>query len=200
MSKYVMDWTIGETMQFCKSHFPDCPVKCPLRELCRTSDRIPAQWQVDEGDDTTASIKKPAAPRLLMVVLDPGAYMPARAHETDGGLDLRSPEAVTLYPFGSVVINTGVHIQLPSGTTGELMAKSGLNVAHGIVCTGLIDEGYTGAIVAKLYNLSAESYRIERGDKICQLVVRPAFYPIPVKAERILGGARGDNGFGSTGR
>lgn len=136
----------------------------------------------------------------MKIKIDKGAIAPTRAHDTDAGLDLYSPIEINI-PFGwSRYINTGVHIQLPHGTAGLIVSKSGLNVKHGITSTGLIDEGYTGAIRVRLYNNSPEDYQIHIGDKISQLVVIPVLYEPVEIVDSIEGGERGDNGFGSTGR
>ena len=150
-------------------------------------------------DDGVLRVEPPIK-RQLLVQLDEGAYMPVREHATDGGLDLKSPIDCYIQPSDSVAIDTGVHIQLPPNTTGEVVCKSGLNVNHGLICSGLIDEGYSGSIVVKLYNLSKEPYYIKAGDKIAQLVIRPVLYLTPAQVDKIEGGERGDNGFGSTGR
>lgn len=76
----------------------------------------------------------------LNVKLDQLAYLPERAHPTDAGLDLRTPHDVLVMPGVGAVVDTGVHIQLPAGTVGMLKSKSGLNVKHGIVSEGVIDE------------------------------------------------------------
>ena len=141
-----------------------------------------------------------ARPEKLRVRLDEGAYLPQRAHETDAGLDLRTPVDAYVRAGGSTVIDTGVHIQLPPGTVGMLKSKSGLNVKDGIVSEGVIDEGYTGTILVKLYNHGTEAKQFSRGDKITQLVVLPVLYVKVEQAEEIQGGPRGDNGYGSTGR
>lgn len=141
-----------------------------------------------------------ARPEVLRVRLDEGAYLPQRAHDTDAGLDLRTPVDAYVRAGGSTVIDTGVHIQLPPGTVGMLKSKSGLNVKDGIVSEGVIDEGYTGTILVKLYNHGTEAKQFSRGDKITQLVVLPVLYPRVEQAEEIQGGPRGDNGYGSTGR
>ena len=136
----------------------------------------------------------------MKVKLDPGAYMPERAHPADAGLDLRSPIGTLIPGFSSATIDTGVHIQLPSGTVGMLKSKSGLNVNFGITGEGVIDEGYTGSILVRLYNHSSNAYSINKGDKISQLVILPVLRPTPVQVDKIEGGERGDKGFGSTGR
>ena len=109
----------------------------------------------------------------MKVMLEPGAFVPHRAHATDAGLDLRVMESGTVEPGSGQVFRTGVHVQLPEGTCGLLVSKSGLNVKHGITSTGLIDEGYTGEIMVKLYNHSDLPYQISAGDKISQLVILP---------------------------
>ena len=65
---------------------------------------------------------------------------------------------------------------------------------------GVIDEGYTGTILVKLYNHGTEAKQFSRGDKITQLVVFPVLYVKVEQTEEIQGGDRGDGGFGSTGR
>ena len=145
-------------------------------------------------------VRQQARPEVLRVRLDEGAYLPQRAHDTDAGLDLRTPAYAYVRAGGSTVIDTGVHIQLPPGTVGMLKSKSGLNVKDGIVSEGVIDEGYTGSVTVKLYNHGTEAKQFARGDKITQLVVLPVLYPRVEQTEEIQGGDRGDGGFGSTGR
>lgn len=151
-------------------------------------------------DEAADCIQRLTEYQVLRVCLDPGAYLPQRAHDTDSGLDLRTPVDAYVRAGGSTVIDTGVHIQLPPGTVGMLKSKSGLNVKDGIVSEGVIDEGYTGRIKVKLYNHGTEAKQFSRGDKITQLVVLPVLYPRVEQAEEIEGGPRGDNGYGSTGR
>lgn len=136
----------------------------------------------------------------MEIILDNGACMPSRGHKTDAGLDLRTPKAVTVPAYESVAVDTGVHVALPYGCAGLLVSKSGLNVKHGITSTGLIDEGYTGSIVVKLYNNKGEDYAFETGDKITQLVVVPVVCEPLEQVSAFNATERGDNGFGSTGR
>ena len=136
----------------------------------------------------------------LNVKLDPMAYLPERAHPTDAGVDLRTPHDVLVMPGVGAMIDTGVHIQLPPNTVGMLKSKSGLNVKHGIVSEGVIDEGYTCTILVKLYNHGPRAVQFRLGDKITQLVVLPVLYPQVVQTDEITGGPRGDQGYGSTGR
>lgn len=136
----------------------------------------------------------------MEIMLDDGACMPSRGHETDAGLDLRTPKDVTVPAYGSVAVDTGVHVALPHGCAGLLVSKSGLNVKHDITSTGLIDEGYTGSIVVKLYNHGGEDYVFEAGDKVTQLVVLPVVREPLEQVSAFNPTARGGAGFGSTGR
>ena len=137
----------------------------------------------------------------VKIKLDKGAYMPERAHRTDAGADLRTPYLVTIEPHSSETIDTGVHIELPRGYYGKLESKSGLNVKDSIVsCGGTIDEGYTGSIRVKLYNLSDKPKIFDVGDKIIQLLICPVEYCSFDEVDELGYTDRGDNGFGSTGR
>ena len=136
----------------------------------------------------------------MKVKLDKYGIMPTRAHSTDAGLDIYSPTSVRVERHSSTVIHTGVHIQLPHGMVGMLKSKSGLNVNHDITTEGVIDEGYTGEIVVKVYNHGWTDYQIEAGNKITQLVVMPCEYVDLELVDDIDGGERGDGGFGSTGK
>ena len=136
----------------------------------------------------------------MKVKLDAGAYLPERAHEADAGYDLRSPITDRLYAGQAIVIDTGVHVAIPEGYAGFLKSKSGLNVKHDIVGEGVIDSGYTGSIRVKLYNHGSESYVIEKGDKISQLVILPIATPQIELVGELENTERGNNGFGSTGK
>ena len=137
----------------------------------------------------------------MRIKLDNGAKMPTRAHETDAGLDLYAKETKTIRAGKSETFDTGVHIELQKNTVGMLKSKSGLNVKHGITSEGVIDVGYTGSIVAKLYNNSDEDYTVNAGDKISQLVIVPVIYEgIELVDDLEEDSDRGSHGFGSTGR
>ena len=136
----------------------------------------------------------------MKIKLDKGAHMPTRAHSTDAGLDIYAREDQIVPARGSAKFDTGVHIELPVGTVGMLKSKSGLNVKHGIVSEGVIDVGYTGSIVVKLYNNSGFDYKVKAGDKIIQLAILPILTPSLELVDTLDDTERGDNGFGSSGR
>ena len=136
----------------------------------------------------------------MRVKLDTGALAPTRAHDTDAGLDIYAAEKAVIPPHSYAVVRTGTHIELPKGCAGLLVSKSGLCSKHGITTTGLVDEGFTGEILVTMFNESDREKYVRPWDKISQLVVIPVRYEPVEVAEEISGGARGDSGFGSTGR
>lgn len=137
----------------------------------------------------------------MNIKLDDGAIMPTRAHKTDAGLDLYSIETKVIRCGNSCTFDTGVHVELPHMFYGKIESKSGLNVKHNIVsCGGVIDEGYTGSIVVKLYNLGSVDYTVNAGDKIAQLVIMPYLAPMLTLVDSLSDSDRGSNGFGSSGK
>ena len=135
----------------------------------------------------------------LKVMLDDGAFMPTRAHETDAGLDLYATEDATIFRHGSFTFDTGVHVEIPEGFVGFLKSKSGLNVNQGIQSAGVIDCGYTGSIRVKLYNHGSGMVHIKRGQKISQLVLLPIITPELELVDALEETERGSGGFGSSG-
>lgn len=136
----------------------------------------------------------------IRVKLDEGAIMPTRAHAADAGYDLYARETQIISARESVKFDTGVHMEIPVGYVGMLKSKSGLNVKFGLVGEGVIDAGYTGSIAVKLYNHSGYDYKVNKGDKISQLVIMPIITPELEEVDSLEETDRGDNGFGSSGR
>jgi len=142
----------------------------------------------------------------MNVFLNVGAKMPTNAHGTDAGWDLYAPldgEVIVIYPRQSAVFDTGVHFDVPESISGHVISKSGLNIRHGILSTGLVDPGYTGSVVIKLYNFGNEPFPVHPGDKISQI----SFVPVvdvflkEVDNMKVFGKSeRGFNGFGSSGK
>ena len=155
----------------------------------------------------------------VKIYLDEGAYMPARSHKADAGLDLLAPRTVlgvdgkrhslafSVTPGRPAVIDTGVHVSIPEGYAGLIKTKSGLNVKQGVQASGVIDAGYTGSVVVKLYTLDPDAdVQIRPGMKIAQLLIVPIHTPQPcmasleeIEAEAAEISLRKDAGFGSTG-
>ena len=137
---------------------------------------------------------------IMKVKLDPGAFEPVRAHETDAGLDLRSPINLVIAPRRKAVIDTGVHFAIPEGYVGLLTSKSGLMAKNGITSRGTIDAGYTGSVRVVLFNHSDEHFVVCEGDKISQLVILPMITPMLEYVSDLDETERGEGGFGSSGR
>lgn len=134
------------------------------------------------------------------VALDDEARLPTRAHEHDGGLDLYSRQDAVINPGESCRFDTGVHMAIPEGFVGFIKSKSGLNVKYGIQSEGVIDSGYTGSIVVKLFNHGDLPVEIKKGQKISQLVLLPIITPILCVVKDLEKTERGNGGFGSTGK
>ena len=146
----------------------------------------------------------------MKIKLSGNAILPTRAHEWDGGLDLYTPEDVTVVrsrwtptegiTIGSATIDTGVHVEIPKGYVGFVKSKSGLMVKHGLTADGTIDSGYVGSIRVKLFNHTSTSYEFKAGEKIAQLVILPILTPELELVDELEDTDRGSNGFGSSGK
>jgi dUTP pyrophosphatase len=142
--------------------------------------------------------------QLSIAKLKAEATLPSRAHAGDAGLDLYACEAAHLGPGERWSVGTGVAVEIPDGHAGLVLPRSGLARDHGIALVnspGLIDSGYRGEVRVLLLNTDpAETFRIAPGERIAQLVVAPIALPEPVEVEGLGDSARGDGGFGSSGR
>ena len=136
-------------------------------------------------------------------LLDDGLEPPAYAVEGDAGADLRTTMDVELAPGERALVPTGVAIALPAGYAAFVHPRSGLAVRQGLSVVnapGTIDAGYRGEIKVPLVNMDPSSpIRLQRGDRIAQLVVQPVVQADFVRVERLEDSARGAAGFGSTG-
>ena len=139
----------------------------------------------------------------IKVKLDSGAIMPRKAYESDAGFDLFTPVRIALFPGSAKTIDTGVHMLIPKGYWGNIKTKSGLNVKDGIITEGVVDADYTGSIRVKLRQIQEPESIIkvfEPGDKIAQIVIEKVPEVRLVEVDELPETARGNNGFGSTGR
>jgi dUTP pyrophosphatase len=130
------------------------------------------------------------------------AVLPAYAHPGDAGLDLYSAVSATLEPGERKLIGTGISIELPANTEGNVRPRSGLALKHGITVLnspGTIDCGYRGEVGVILINHGAAPFDVQPGMKIAQLVVAP-YVSVDVRETLDLAESmRGQGGFGSTG-
>lgn len=134
------------------------------------------------------------------------AKLPFRATEGSAGMDLYAciDSPVTLGAGEKAVIPTGIAIELPSAELAAFVfARSGLAIKHGIGLlngVGVIDSDYRGEICVGVINQLAETYTIAPDERIAQLVIMPVSLINPVEAQSLDDTARGEGGFGSTGK
>lgn len=129
-------------------------------------------------------------------------FEPQRFHEGDAGYDLVVAESVVIQPDGFFDVPHGIRVALPDGVWGRITGRSStLRKRHLLVAEGIIDNGYRGELFAGVWNLGSKVARIDKGERIAQLILHPAVTD-RVQLERVadVGGdtTRGESGFGST--
>jgi dUTP pyrophosphatase len=142
--------------------------------------------------------------KLACSKLSDEARLPTRANEGDAGLDLYAAEPARIGPGERVSVGTAIALEIPPGHAGLVLPRSGLAARHGIALVnapGLIDAGYRGEVRVLLLNTDrSEPFEIAPGDRIAQLLITPFAEAIPAEADELLASARGEDGFGSSGR
>lgn len=136
--------------------------------------------------------------------LSEAARAPARANEDDAGYDLHAAETVRLEPGERASVGIGIAVAIPSGHAGLVLPRSGLAARHGLALVnapGLIDPGYRGELRVLLLNTDLrEPFEVAVGDRVAQLLIVPFASPALREADSLAATARGERGFGSTGR
>ena len=113
---------------------------------------------------------------------------------------------VLLYPGGSVLLSTGINLDLPEGIMGHVCSRSGLAAKNQIFVLnspGIVDPEYYGEIKVILYNGGEDTFGIDPCDRIAQLVFVPFYSPkltLDPNFDNRVNSLRGNNGFGSTGK
>lgn len=151
----------------------------------------------------------PTEPRTLSpavelpIIVDETGALPTYATEEAAGMDLRAAESVTLSPGERQLVRTGLRMAIPAGFEGQVRPRSGLALKHGIGLVnapGTIDSDYRGEVGIIMINFGQEEFRIERGERIAQLVICP-ITRVQIRAvESLTDTSRGEGGFGSTGK
>ena len=129
--------------------------------------------------------------------------IPEKAHEDDAAFDLRSRADMVLPPGKSILVPTGVFMELPAGYEAQVRPRSGLALKHNIMLTnspGTVDAGYRGEVGSILFNAGSEPFEVHRGDRISQMVIAALPRVEMVEADRLSDTDRGAGGFGSTGK
>jgi len=129
--------------------------------------------------------------------------VPARAYAGDAGLDLTACERVELAPGERALVPTGLAVAIPEGHAGFVQPRSGLAAKHGISIVntpGLVDSGYRGELLVNLLNTDPrETFVVEPGMRIAQLVVVPVPELTAVEVDELPDSHRAVRGFGSSG-
>ena len=139
---------------------------------------------------------------VLVVRLDTGLPLPARAHPGDAGVDLYTAIDIELGPGERAVVPTGLAIALPDGYAAFVHPRSGLAADYGVTLVntpGTLDAGYRGEIKVIMFNTDRSiPVRFTRGDRIAQLVVQRVERPVFHEVTELPGSGRGSGGLGST--
>lgn len=133
----------------------------------------------------------------------PDTVLPAYAHPSDAGMDIRSVADMTVPARGRALVPTGLVVLLPPLYEAQVRPRSGLALKFGVTVLntpGTIDSGYRGEIGVILANFGDADFIVKKGDKIAQLVIAPVTQPEVCEVSEIDETDRGAGGFGSTGR
>lgn len=130
--------------------------------------------------------------------------LPTYATDGASGMDLRAfiDEPVILQPMERRLIPTGLFVQIPEGYEGQVRARSGLAIKHGIGLVnsiGTIDSDYRGELKIPVINFGNESFTINNGDRVAQLVIASYERVMPIIVTELDETDRGEGGFGHTG-
>lgn len=132
--------------------------------------------------------------------LTPDSILPTRAHPSDAGLDLYCSEDVILSPNEGRLAKTGIALAIPEGFVGMVADRSSLAKKGVKTAGGIIDAGYRGEIMVVVWNISKQEIRINRGERIAQLLIVSIRTPAPMEVKELNDTSRGSQGFGSSGQ
>ncbi len=139
--------------------------------------------------------------KLKVKLVKKSARLPKQSHSGDIGFDLYAAEEVTINPGSTKAVGTGIAVELPPMTEGQIRPRSGLALNHQITVLnspGTIDEGFRGEVRVILINHGQNPYNVQIGAKIAQLVVAPRLQVDIIEVGKLSDTTRGNSGFGST--
>lgn len=142
--------------------------------------------------------------KVFIKKLDPRAQAPTYGSAAAAGADLYAlaDTPVEIAPGATVLVHTGIALEIPDGYVGLIYARSGLATKRGLAPAnkvGVIDSDYRGEIMVALYNQSPTPQTVESGERIAQLVIAPYLTVKFEEAHELTDTIRGEGGFGSTG-
>ncbi|MEQ8359973.1 MAG: dUTP diphosphatase [Cytophagales bacterium] len=141
----------------------------------------------------------------IKVINRSGNELPSYQTEHAAGLDLRAnlETSISLKPLQRALVPTGLFIEIPAGSEGQVRPRSGLAAKHGITVLnspGTIDADYRGEVKVILVNLSEDSFEINHGERIAQLVIAKHETIEWIESHELAESSRSSGGFGSTGK
>ncbi len=144
-------------------------------------------------------------PKISVKKLDERAVLPTYGSEFAAGADLYAvaDEELVFAPGETKFVKTGLAMEIPVGYAGLIYARSGLACKRGLAPAnkvGVVDSDYRGEVMVALHNHSAVEQRVAPGERIAQLVIAPFLKASFEQADELEDTARGEGGFGSTGR
>ena len=143
----------------------------------------------------------PAAPVPIPTRVGETGSLPEYSTTGAAGADLRASEPLEIGPGARAAVPTALRLQIPPGHVGLVWPRSGLAVRHGIdTLAGVVDSDYRGEVRVVLVNHGDEPFRIEKGDRIAQLLVQTVERALFAAVATIDETDRGEGGFGSSGR
>ncbi len=141
--------------------------------------------------------------KVAVKKLHDDAVLPRLGSEYAAGADLYSVEQVTLNAGETKLVHTGLAMEIPVGYGGFIFARSGLATKRGLAPAnkvGVVDADYRGEIMVALHNHGSQPQTVEKGERVAQMVLMPYLAAEYFETDTLSDTARGDGGFGSSGR
>ena len=133
--------------------------------------------------------------------LFPDTILPTYAHPGDAGLDLYSCEDIIIEPMARYAVSLGFALEIPHGFVSRILDRSGMAIKNGIHClAGVVDAGYRGEYKAIMINLGDVPYKIEKGDRVAQMLIQPVEICDIEIVDKLSDSERGEGGFGASGK
>ena len=139
-------------------------------------------------------------PNIKVKKISDTSRVPAKSNSSDAGYDLYASEKVSIPAGATVLISTGICMSIPEGYVGLIWDRSSMGVKGIHRHAGVIDSGYIGHIKVCLHNTTCDTYHVERGDRIAQIVIQEAPHFELEVVDSLEDSERGIGGFGSTGK
>ncbi len=143
--------------------------------------------------------------KIRIKKISENAVIPTYGTEFSAGADIYAllDNDIEIQPSETVMIKTGLQLEIPEGYAGFIYPRSGISVKHGLAPAnkvGVIDSDYRGEVMVALHNHSSVIQKVEKGERIAQLIIAPYIHADFIEADELDETVRGEGGFGSTGK